>query len=710
VTSLQDPGLYLNRDLSLLEFNARVLEQARDPARPLLERLRAQVILSTNLDEFFEIRVAGLMQRAAQGLGRDGADALTPAQALEQISARAHALVAAQYQVLSCSLLPELEAWGIRMRNRHQWSDAERAWARHYFVHEVAPLLTPIRLDPAHPFPRVQNRRLSYLVTLRGQDWFGRQHERAVAIVQLPRALPSIVHVPPHVSGKPWDFVLLSSLISGFGEELFEGMELTGTWPFRVTRNSELQLDEVGPEGLRQAVEEELPQRDTGDPVRLEISIECPEDLSALLLGKLGLSGRDLYRVSGPIDLRRLEAIYQKVDRPDLKWAPLESHTPPALRRGADLFAALRARGALLLHHPFEAFAPVVGLVQLAAVDPQVVAIKQTLYRALPDSPIVEALAQAAHAGKQVTAVVELRARFSEDQNLHVARRLEAAGARVVYGAVRHKAHAKLLLVVRAEGSAPGDAAAPLRRYVHVGTGNYHHDPLQPTTDLSLLTCDPAVAADVEALFDELAGTPPAAAPRAVWAGPYDLRERLVALVGRATAAAARGEPARVAAKVNALSDPVVIEALYRASQAGVQIDLVVRGMCSLRPGVPGVSETIRVRSVLGRFLEHSRCVVVRAGAEEVVLVGSADLASRNLLRRVEACVEVVDPALRARVIDEAVGVYLADTAHAWELQADGTYRRCGPADGQPPRAAQDTLAASLGPPPSGEQRPASAA
>lgn len=706
MTSLQDPGLYLNRDLSLLEFNARVLEQARDPARPLLERLRAQVILSTNLDEFFEIRVAGIMQRAAQGLGRDGPDALTPAQALEQISVRAHALVAAQYQVLACSLLPELDAWGIRIRNRHHWSAAEREWAKHYFTHEVAPLLTPVRLDPAHPFPRVHNRRLSYLVTLRGQDWFGRHHERAVAIVQIPRALPSIVHVPPHVSGKQWDFVLLSSMISGFGDEVFEGMELTGTWPFRVTRNSELQLDEVGPENLRQAVEEELPQRETGDPVRLEISMECPEDLSQLLLKKLGLTERDLYRLNGPIDLRRLDAIYQKVDRPDLKWAPLQPFAPPALRRGADLFAAVRAQGAVLLHHPFEAFAPIVALVQQAAVDPQVLAIKQTLYRALPDSPIVEALVQAAHAGKQVTAVVELRARFSEDANLVVARRLEAAGARVVYGAQRHKAHAKMLLVVRAEETPDGRE----RRYVHVGTGNYHHDPLQPTTDLSLLTCDAAVTADVDLLFQELAGTPPATPPRAVWAGPYDLRERLVALVDRAAAAARRGEPARVSAKVNTLTDPVVIEALYRASQAGVAVDLVVRGMCSLRPGLPGVSETIRVRSVLGRFLEHSRCVVVRAGQDEVVLVGSADLASRNLLRRVEACVEIADAGLKARVVAEGIAAYLADTAQAWALRADGTYERCVPEDGQPPRAAQDDLGASLVPPPPGEQRPASAA
>lgn len=701
MTSLQDPALYLNRDLSLLEFNARVLEQARDPSRPLLERLRAQVILSTNLDEFFEIRVAGLMQRAARHLGKDGPDALSPEQALEAISRRAHALVTEQYQVLACALLPELEAWGVRLRNRHAWSPAEREWAHHYFVHEVAPLLTPIRLDPAHPFPRVQNRRLSYLVTLRGQDWFGRHHERAVAIVQVPRALPSIVHLPPHVSGQPHDFVLLSTFIAGFGHELFEGMELTGTWAFRVTRNSELQLDEVGPENLRQAVEEELPHRETGEPVRLELSAECPDDLCQLLLDEVGLTERDLYRVPGPIDLRRLEAIYQKVERPELKFAPLPASVPAPLRRGADLFAAVRAQEAVLLHHPFEAFTPVVGLVQQAAADPAVTAIKQTLYRAVPDSPIVEALVQAAHAGKQVVAVVELRARYSEDQNLHVARRLERAGAKVVYGALGHKAHAKLLLVTRAEDGAE-------RRYAHVGTGNYHHDPLQPTTDWSLLTCDPRVAADIDLLFGELSGQPPAARPSTVWAGPYDLRERFVALIDRAAAAARAGAPARIAAKMNALSDEAVIAALYRASQAGVPIDLVVRGMCALRPGVPGVSETIRVRSVLGRFLEHSRCVVVRAGDEETALLGSADWAPRNLLRRVEACVALEAAALRARLLDEGLTAYLADTHLAWELASDGSYVRCAPDQGDPPRPVQDALAERLARRP--DQRPASAA
>lgn len=700
MTTLQEPRLYLNRDLSLLEFNWRVLEQARDPSRPLLERLRAQVILSTNLDEFFEIRVAGLLQRARLHMAKDGPDALDPETALAEISTRAHALVEAQYQLVACSLLPELESWGIRIRRHQTWTAAEREWARHYFHHEVAPLLTPVRLDPAHPFPRVHNRRLSYLVTLRGHDWFGRRHERAVAIVQLPRALPSIVHLPAHISGHPWDFVLLSSFISGFGDEVFEGMELTGIYPFRVTRNSELQLDEVGPENLRQAVEEELPQRETGDPVRLEITRECPDDLTALLLREIGLSERDLYRVNGTIDLRRFDAIYQKVDRPDLKFPPLVPHVPPPLRRGADLFAAIRAQGTVLLHHPFESFAPVVGLVQQAATDPDVVAIQQTLYRATPDSAVVDALAQAAQSGKRVTAVVELRARFSEDQNLHVARRLERAGARVAYGAPGHKAHAKMLLVARREGDA-------VRRYAHVGTGNYHQDPLQPTTDWSVLTAEAPVCADVEGLFGELTGEPPATAPRALWAGPYDLRQRFVALIDRAAAAARAGAPARIAAKVNALSDPAIIEALYRASQAGVPIDLVVRGMCCLRPGVAGVSETIRVRSVLGRFLEHSRCVFVRAGDEEVALLGSADWAPRNLLRRVEACVAIEDRALRARVVEEAIEAYLSDTQLSWELLADGTYRRCAVTGGGPPRGAQDGLLEELGPP---EPRSVSAA
>ncbi|MCO5172276.1 MAG: polyphosphate kinase 1 [Planctomycetes bacterium] len=699
MTRLEDPGHFLNRDLSLLEFNRRVLEQARDPGRPLLERLRALVVLATNLDEFFEIRVAGLRQRAASGLGKDGPDALEPAQALEEIARRAQALVEAQYALLSGALLPALAAEGVRLRGQGDLAPAEREWARHTFAHEVAPVLTPIRLDPMHPFPRVQNRRLSYLLTLRGQDWLGRRHDRAVALVQVPRALPTILHVPPHLSGRPWDFVLLATLVAGFGHELFEGMEVTGTWPFRVTRNSELQLDEVGPENLRQAVEDELPQRETGEPVRLELAAGCPDDLQRLLLDEVGLEARDVYLVDGPIDLRRLEAVYQKVDRPDLKFPPLEAPVPPALARGADLLGAVRAQGALLLHHPFEAFAPVVGLVQQAAADPAVVALKQTLYRATPDSPIVEALAQAAQAGKDVLAAIELRARFSESQNLQAARRLERAGARVVYGQPGHKAHGKLLLVERREGE-------EARRYVHLGTGNYHQDPLQPTTDWSLLTCDPGVGHDVALLFATLAGDAPAAAPATLWAGPFDLRERLVGLVDQAAAAARRGEPARVAAKLNALTDEVVIAALYRASQAGATVDLVVRGMCSLRPGVPGLSERIRVRSVLGRFLEHSRCVVVRAGDDEVALVGSADWTPRNLLRRVEACARVDDPALRRRLLDEGLAPYLAATHLAWELLPDGSYRPCAPDDGRPPVAAQDALAAA----PRGGRSPASAA
>lgn len=669
VTRPREPGLFLNRDLSLLEYNARVLDQARDPRMPLLERLRAHVHVAENLDEFFEIRVAGLRQRAAQGLDADGPDGLGPRAALAAIGARAHALVEEQYRLLSLSLLQELEAHAIRIRRHGTWTPAERDWAGRYFAAQVAPLLTPIRLDPAHPFPRLHNRRLSFLVALRGQDAFGQRHDHAVATVQMPRGLPSLVQLPPSVAGAPHDFVLLSSFIHAFGEQELFGMEVTGCYPFRVTRNSDVQLDEVGPENLRQAVEEELLRRDTGEPVRLELVADCPDDLATLLLDEVGLTEADVYRVGGPVDLRRLEAIYQAVDRPELKHPPITPGVPAALRRGHDPFAAIRAEGELLLHHPFQSTQPVVDLLQQAAMDPRVRSIKQTLYRAAPDSPVVDALVLAAEAGKPVTVVVEVRARGSLDQNAQVAARLEEHGAQVLLGAIGRKAHAKLLLIERQ------DEDGQTRRYLHVGTGNYHPaDPTQPWTDASLFTCDAAIGEDAEALFGRMAGAAEAPRPRALLTAPGDLRDRLVALVERAADAARAGAPARVALKTNALTDPAVIEALCRAAQAGARVDVVVRGMCALRPGLPGLSERVRVRSVLGRFHEHSRAIHVRAGDEETTLLTSADLTPRNLDRRVEVAVPVRSAALRARLEAELLATYL-DAPGGWELLPDGTWR-----------------------------------
>ncbi len=566
--------------------------------------------------------------------------------------------------------MPELEANHIRIRRHTVWTPAEREWAQRTFAADVAPLLTPVRLDPAHPFPRIHNRRLSFLVALRGQDAYGHDHEQAIATVQMPRAAPSVVQIPRAVAGAPHDFVLLSSFIAAFGEaELFGGMEVTGCYPFRITRNSDLQLDEVGPEELRAAVEEELLHRDTGDPVRLELVSDCPPDLAELLLQKVGLEADDLYRLNGPIDLRRLEAIYQGCDRPDLKFPTHLATTPTGLRRGADVFAALDA-GDQLLHHPFQATQPVTDLLRQAVADPEVTSIRQTLYRAAPDSAIVDALIEAALLGKDVTVVVELRARWSEDQNLHAAARLAKHGVRVVHGAV--KAHAKLLLVTRRQGAAFGDR---LRRYAHLGTGNYDPDPLQPYTDLSTLTRDDAVGVDLEALFDELAGDGEPRPRRTVWTAPKDLLGRLLELFDRAAAAARSGAPARIALKTNALTEPDVFEALYRASCAGVEVDVVVRGMCALRPGVPGVSERVRVRSVLGRFHEHSRLIHVRAGDEVTTLGTSADLAPRNLRRRVEVCWPL-PPALGERAVEELITSYLSDAAAAWTLGPDGRWSR----------------------------------
>jgi polyphosphate kinase len=682
---LPDSDSFLNRELAQIEFNARVLEQARDPRVPLLERLRFLTISTANLDEFFEIRCAGLKQQQALEVEFRGPDGLSVDEQLARIRERAHKLVDAQYHVLNADLLPALRREGIALLQRGEWNAATAAWIDEYCEREVLPVLTPVGLDPAHPFPRVLNKSLNLIARLDGEDDFGRSS--GIAVVQVPRSLPRLIRVPSELCNVPHAFVMLSWVVEAHVSRLFPGMQVLGAFPFRVTRNSDLWVEQEDVDDLLHAIKGELPRRNFGDAVRLELTAECPEDLAQFLLAQFGLEESELYRTHGPLNLARLQTIHADVARPDLRYPPF---TPvrPQLERSGEVFAALR-QGDILLHHPYQSFTPVVEFLRQAARDPDVLAIKMTLYRTGLRSPLVEALIEAARAGKEVTAVVELMARFDEAANVDVASRLQEAGAIALYGVVGYKTHAKLLLVVRREGK-------KLRRYVHVGTGNYHTGTARAYTDLSLLTCDKGIAADVHALFQQLTGLGKAEELQRCLQAPFTLQTGLVERIEREAAEARAGRPARVIAKMNALCEPGIIRALYRASQAGVEIDLVVRGLCALRPGVKGLSERIRVRSIVGRFLEHSRVFYFHAGGEEQVFLSSADWMQRNFFRRLEACVPVLDPALKRRVIDECLTQYLKDDQQAWLMAADGTYTRSPVADPLRTHTAQESLLRTL--------------
>jgi polyphosphate kinase len=662
---LRDPALFLNRELSLLAFNRRVLEQAMDTATPLLERLKFLCISSSNLDEFFEIRVARLQQQVASGSVQAGTDNLSPADLLRRVGEEGHQLVAEQYRVLNEVLLPMLEKEKIRFLRRTEWNDTQEAWVRRYFEKELLPVLSPLGLDPAHPFPRILNKSLNFIVSLAGRDAFGRRG--GIAVLQAPRALPRLIHIPREAGSGPHDFVFLSSIIHAHIGDLFPGMEVTGSYQFRVTRNSELFVDDEEVDDLLRAVEGELPSRRYGDTVRLEVADNCPPEMAGYLLNQFELAADDLYQVNGPVNLNRLLALPDLVDRPDLKYPAFTPGLPARLARAKDVFTAIRA-GDILLHHPFESFAPVVDFVRQAAADPKVLAIKQTLYRTGNASAIVEALLEAARAGKEVTVVVELRARFDEEANINLASQLQEAGAHVVYGVVGYKTHAKMCLVVRREKNR-------LRHYVHLGTGNYHDRTARAYTDFGLLTCDEAIGEDVHKVFLQLTSLGRAPKLAKLLQAPFTLHKELLAQIDREAAMARKGKPARIIAKLNALVEPQIIQALYNASRAGVPIDLIVRGICCLRPGVPGVSENIRVRSIVGRFLEHTRVYWFANGGEEELFASSADWMDRNFFRRVEVAYPIEDKSLRARVKD-VLERYLADNTQAWVLDADGSYRR----------------------------------
>jgi polyphosphate kinase len=676
--NLHSPEHYINRELSLLEFNGRVLAQALDEKVPLLERLRFLCISSNNLDEFFEIRVAGLKQRLELGSDQPGVDGLTVTEQLQAIHERTRRLVDAQYACLNEVVLPGMRRQGIELLARTTWDSATAQWLERYFELEVEPVLSPHALDPARPFPRIQNKSLNFIVRVAGQDAFGR--DSGLAIVQAPRSLPRVVALPEANGLKR--FVLLTGIVQQFVSRLFVGMEVLGCHQFRVTRNSDLFVDDEEVDDLRRALEGELAHRRYGAAVRLEVSKDCPPDLNAFLMRQFALNEVDFYEVSGPVNLNRLDAIYDLAQRPDLKYPIFTPGLPRRVASSTDLLAVIRQKD-VLLHHPFHSFGPVLDFLRGAATDPRVLAIKQTLYRTGNESPIVDALVSAAHAGKDVTVIVELRARFDEEANIELSSRLQEAGAHVMYGVVGFKTHAKMSMVVRRESDG-------LRRYCHLGTGNYHPRTARGYTDYSLFTCDPTIGQDVHEMFLQLTSLTQTPRLTKLLQSPFGLHEKVVEKIGREAQHAAAGKPARIIAKMNSLVDPQVIEALYRASRAGVQIDLIIRGLCSLRPGIPGVSENIRVRSIVGRFLEHSRVFYFgNEGASELYLA-SADWMERNFFRRVEIAFPVREETHRDRILRD-LNSYLSDNTRAWTLGRDGQYSRCERGD-DPVRDAQGAL------------------
>jgi polyphosphate kinase len=686
------PPHLLNRELAILEFNRRVLAQAADDSVPLLERLRFLTIVSSNLDEFFEIRVAGVREQLRLGVLGRGPDGRAPKEVLIAVSGEAHLLVAEQYRLLNTVLLPALAREGVVFLRREEWTSNQRQWIRDYYFRELLPVLTPIGLDPAHPFPRVLNKSLNLAVELEGRDAFGRNS--GTAIVQAPRALPRVIRLPAEIGGTEYSFVFLSSILHAHVAELFAGMEIRGCYQFRVTRNSDLFVDEEEIKNLRVALQGELLHRHFGDAVRLELADNCSAQLAEFLQQQFALQEDDVYRVDGPVNLYRLREVPEQVNRPDLKYPPLRPGLPDALRNKHDIFETLAARD-ILLHHPFQSFDPVIDFIRASATDPRVIAIKQTVYRTGTDSELMEILIEAARRGKEVTAVVELMARFDEEANLTWASRLEEVGSHVVYGVVGHKTHCKMAMIVRRED---GPSRAVLKRYVHLGTGNYNPRTAQLYTDFGILTADEHICADVNEVFMQLTGLGRAGKMRYLWQSPFTLHKRIVAAIRNEAKNAAEGKPGRIIAKMNALLEPQIIEALYAASQAGVEVDLVVRGVCALRPGIEGLSENIRVRSVIGRFLEHSRAFYFANGGADDVYLASADWMDRNFFRRIEICFPVVDPELKQRVVGEGLTPYLDDDCQAWDMQPDGTYLRAAP-QGSRAHCAQERLLALLAPP-----------
>src|SRR3954447_2633559 len=682
------PTQFLNRELGILAFQRRVLAQAADDSVPLLERMRFITIVLSNLDEFFEIRVAGLKEQIKLGLPEPGPDGRGPSEVFADVGHQAHAIVSDQYRLLNEVVLPALAKEGIVFPRREEWSPPQRQWIRDYFFRELLPVLTPIGLDPAHPFPRVFNKSLNFACELEGRDAFGRNS--GVAIVQAPRALPRVIRLPQSIAGAEYAFVFLSSILHAHMGELFAGMNVKGCYQFRVTRNSDLFVDEEEIKNLHTALKGELLHRHFGDAVRLEVADNCSQHMVDFLLQQFSLQEADLYRVEGPVNLYRLREVLDQVDKPALKSPPFQPGLPGALGSG-DLFETLK-KNDVLLHHPFQSFLPVIEFIRTTANDANVIAIKQTVYRTGTDSELMEILVEAARKGKEVTVVVELMARFDEEANLNWAARLEEVGAHVIYGVVGHKTHAKMALIVRREDKT-------LKRYAHLSTGNYPPATARQYTDFGLFTTNEELCSDVAEVFQQLTGLGRAVRLRHVWQSPFTLHRRIIGAIRNEAKVAGEGKPARIIAKMNALLEPQIIEELYAASAAGVKIDLMVRGVCALRPGIEGLSDNIRVRSIVGRFLEHSRVFYFENGGAEDVYLASADWMARNFFRRIELCFPVLDPLLKKRVVREGLMPYLDDNSQAWAMQSDGNYERLRPRRGAKGRSAQEELLALLATP-----------
>ena len=653
---------YYNRELSLLDFNRRVLAQALDSSLPLLERLNFLIIFSRNLDEFFEIRIAGLMkQRDLNAIARTP-DAIPTEVVLDELSQVIHGTVAQQYQTLNHAVLPALQSEGIRFIQFKDILEKHRAWISHYFSKEVQPVLTPISLDPSHPFPRLVNKSLNFIVSLEGKDAFGRAIE--MAIVPAPRSLPRLIKMPTEVEGSAETQIFLTAIIQQHINDLFPGMKATGCYAFRVTRNADLVLAE-DVDDLAVALKDELSSRRFGRAVRLEIEDDCPQSIIDYLLDEFDLSEQELYRIDGPINLSRLSNSF---NRPELKYPVYTPIIPKVFRKHTAIFDVLKTQD-VLLHHPFDSFQPVINLLREAAKDPQVLAIKQTLYRSGPDSDIVQVLAEAARNGKEVTAVIELRARFDEESNITVANILQEAGAVVVYGIVGYKTHAKMILIVRRENN-------QLLRYAHLGTGNYHAGNARMYTDYGLMTTHPDICEDVHRMFQELTGMGKMAKLKALLHAPFILHTELLKLIEQEIIAAQAGKYARIIVKVNALTEPQLIAALYRASQAGVRVDLIIRSICCLIPQVKGMSENIHVRSIVGRFLEHTRVYYFEHAGEKRLYCASADWMGRNLFSRVETCFPILESRLKKRIMKDGLLNYLDDNQNAWEMQSNGQWEK----------------------------------
>ena len=673
-----DPKNFINRELSWLEFNRRVLEEAQDQRQPLIERVKFLTIVSSNLDEFFEIRVAGIKQQIESETSGVGADGLSPTEVFDRIQKTVRQLVAEQYALWNNELLPELAKNGIYVREIADLPAKRAAWAHRYFLQEVFPMLTPLAVDASHPFPHLLNRSHNLLVRAKTR----RRGEPLHAIVQVPRVVPRLILLPRGKGAdEPWEYIYLASLIKQHIGELFPGLILDSVHAFRVTRNSDLYIDDEEAENLLRTIEQELRRSSRGNAVRLEVEADCPKDFLELLLRFFNLSEADAYKLNGPLSMTHLAPLVTNDAFAKLKDRPFQPARDPALPPHVDFFEVLR-RQDVLLHHPYDSFDQVVELIEKAATDPQVLAIKITLYRTSGDSAIVEALIDAANAGKQVTAIVELRARFDEATNIQWARRLEEAGAHVIYGVVGLKTHCKALLIVRRD-------ADRLRHYVHLGTGNYHPRTARIYTDFSLLTSEPQLTEEVATVFNTLTGLAGYPGLKKLMVAPFDMHSRLIQLIERERDNARAGKPARIVAKLNALVDQEIIEKLYEASCSDVTIDLIVRGICCLRPKIPELSDNIRVISIVGRFLEHSRIYYFQNAGDPSVCLSSADWMPRNFYRRIEVAFPIETPALRDQIVNDVIPTVLHDRVKARELQPDGTYRSLKPEGPEPSRQAQ---------------------